>query len=100
MSDLGSKIYRGYLRVAFLRNMQYTYLGDRNTDPALKGAPCNAVRRADGKCIRGRNGSMLVALEDGRQMVVIGRLLRKGTPEESVLHEKNKKGSKRKDPLG
>jgi hypothetical protein len=36
-----------------------------------------AVRRADGKCIRGKNGSMLVQFEDGRKMVVVGRLLRK-----------------------
>jgi hypothetical protein len=57
--------------------MEYIYLGDRNTDPALKGARCKAVRRADGKCIRGKNGSMLVELEEGRRMVVIGRLLRK-----------------------
>ncbi|RYD93537.1 MAG: hypothetical protein EOP50_10975 [Sphingobacteriales bacterium] len=57
--------------------MEYRYLGDRNTDPALKGVHCSAVRRADGKCIRGRNGSMLVRLEDDRTMVVIGRLLRR-----------------------
>jgi hypothetical protein len=56
---------------------EYKYLGDRNTDPALKGARCYGVLRADGKTIRGRNGSMLVKLEDGRKMVVIGRLLRK-----------------------
>ncbi|GAA4332267.1 hypothetical protein [Flaviaesturariibacter amylovorans] len=63
-----------------MRNTEYPtyrYLGDRHTDPALKGALCTAVRRADGKCIRGRNGSMLVQLEDGRKMVVLGRLLRK-----------------------
>ncbi|RYY98748.1 MAG: hypothetical protein EOO11_07130 [Chitinophagaceae bacterium] len=55
----------------------YTYLGDRHTDPALKGISCTAVRRADGKCIRGRNGSMLVQLADGRMQVLPGRLLRK-----------------------
>jgi hypothetical protein len=38
--------------------MDYRYLGDRNTCEQLKGKFCNAVRRADGKCIRGRNGSM------------------------------------------
>ena len=57
--------------------MEYVYLGDRNTDPQLKNRPCNAVRRADGKCIRGRNGSMLVLFEDGRLMVIVARLLRK-----------------------
>ena len=56
---------------------RYYYLGDRMTDPALKGATCTAVRREDGKCIRGRNGSMLVAFDSGRTAVVIGRLLRK-----------------------
>lgn len=54
----------------------YKYLGDRLTDPLIKGAQCKAVRRADGKCIRGKNGSMLVEFESGKH-VVIGRLLRK-----------------------
>ena len=56
--------------------MDYVYLGDRNTADTLKKKGCNAVRR-NGKCIRGRNGSMLVCFEDGREMVVVGRLLRK-----------------------
>jgi hypothetical protein len=56
--------------------MTYRYLGDRHTDPALKGACCTAVRLQDGKCIRGKNGSMLVEFESGKA-VVIGRLLRK-----------------------
>lgn len=55
---------------------QYKYLGDRFTDPKLKGAICQAVRRSDGKCIRGRNGSMLVEF-NGVKTNVIGRLLRK-----------------------
>jgi hypothetical protein len=54
----------------------YIYLGDRFTDPKFKGQECQAVRRSDGKCIRGRNGSMLVKFE-GRPVVVIARLLRK-----------------------
>jgi hypothetical protein len=58
---------------------QYTYRGDRHTDPALKGAMCTAVRRADGRCIRGRNGSMLVQFADGRRVVALGRQLRKVT---------------------
>lgn len=57
----------------------YLYLGDRLTDPALKGAQVHAVRRTDGKCIRGR-GSMLVVTDDGRRIVVIARLLRKVQP--------------------
>lgn len=56
--------------------MTYKYLGDRLTRPDLKGAHCRAVRRADGKCIRGKNGSMLVEFESGKA-VIIGRLLRK-----------------------
>lgn len=54
---------------------EYIYLGDRFTAPELKGKTCSAVRQ-NGKCIRGRNGSMLVAFE-GRPVVVIARLLRK-----------------------
>lgn len=46
------------------------------TAPGLKGSRCNAVKREDGKCIRGKNGSMLVEFE-GKKHVVIGRLLRK-----------------------
>jgi hypothetical protein len=56
--------------------MSYRYLGDRHTDPALKGMLCKAVRRVDGKCIRGKT-NMLVVGEDGKRYVVIGRLLRK-----------------------
>jgi hypothetical protein len=56
--------------------MKYIYLGDRNTDPSPKKKSCKAVHRADGKCIRGKNGSMLVEM-DGKKMIVIGRLLRK-----------------------
>lgn len=55
----------------------YIYLGDRHTDPALKKQPCNAVRREDGKCIRGKNSNMLVQFQDGTKHVVVGRLLRK-----------------------
>lgn len=55
---------------------EYTYLGDRHTSTAFKGQPCSAVRRPDGKCIRGRNGSMLVCFW-GVNVVVLARLLRK-----------------------
>lgn len=56
---------------------EYYYLGDRFTDPDLRGAKCSAVRRKDGKCIRGKNGNMLVMFEGGRRVNVVGRLLRK-----------------------
>lgn len=60
--------------------MEYLYRGDRLTDPSLVGQPCKAVRRPDGKCIRGKNGSMLVEFSDGRVVVVLGRQLRKLEP--------------------
>jgi hypothetical protein len=56
--------------------MDYHYIGDRSTDPSLKKQFCNAVRK-NNKCIRGKNGSMLVEFENGKKTVVIGRLLRK-----------------------
>lgn len=56
--------------------MDYIYLGDRHTDTTLRKQGCSAVRR-NGKCIRGKNGSMLVVFEDGIQRVVTARLLRK-----------------------
>ncbi|MFD2936292.1 hypothetical protein [Spirosoma flavum] len=60
---------------------RYRYIGDRMTDPTLKGQRCTAVLQLNGKCIRGRNGSMLVEFESGRIANVIGRLLRKVAPE-------------------
>jgi hypothetical protein len=57
--------------------MEYQYLGDRYTDPLLKKMLCTAVKRKDGKCIRAKNGSMLVQSVNGKKLVVIGRLLRK-----------------------
>ncbi len=55
----------------------YFYLGDKFTNSDLKGKQCMAVRRPDGKCIRGRNGAMLVEFENAEKVIVIGRLLRK-----------------------
>lgn len=55
----------------------YIYRGDRLTDGDLRYQRCTAVRRADGKTIRGANGNMLVRFEDGRTAVVLGRQLRK-----------------------
>ena len=56
--------------------MEYVYLGDRNTDPVYKKRHCRAVRQ-NGKCIRGKNGNMLVQFEDGTTVNVVARLLRK-----------------------
>lgn len=55
---------------------EYRYIGSKITDDIYRGAECNAVRRENGKCIRGKNGSMLVEF-DGVKVNVIGRLLRK-----------------------
>jgi hypothetical protein len=59
------------------KSPEYIYLGDKKTDPLLKQQPCIAVRRKDGKCIRGKNGAMLVQFSKGAPCVVMGRLLRK-----------------------
>lgn len=67
---------RSHMNTSSDHDMEYIYLGDRNTNPVLKKKLCKAVRR-NGKCIRGRNGSMLVQMEDGKYMVVTARLLRK-----------------------
>jgi hypothetical protein len=55
---------------------EYVYRGDKQTAESIRGKLCAAVRREDGKCIRGKNGTMLVSF-DGKKAVVIGRLLRK-----------------------
>nr|DAF15047.1 MAG TPA: hypothetical protein [Caudoviricetes sp.] len=39
-----------------MNEMDYIYLGDKMTRPELRRMPCRAVRRFDGKCIRGKNG--------------------------------------------
>lgn len=57
--------------------MTYKYLGDRFTDPKYKGMLCDAVKKPNGKCIRGRNGNFLVKFENSETVVVVGRLLRK-----------------------
>ncbi|TGE29558.1 hypothetical protein [Hymenobacter metallicola] len=57
----------------------YRYLGDRLarlSGSPLVGQHCRAVHDERGKCIRGRNGSMLVEFATGRA-VVPGRQLRK-----------------------
>lgn len=64
----------------------YRYLGDRLgrlSGSALVGQLCRAVLDARGKCIRGRNGSMLVEFASGRA-VVLGRQLRKVAAEPAL----------------
>lgn len=56
----------------------YTYLGDKLTAPELVNRPCRSVIREDGRCIRGRNGSMLVMFDkETAPRVVLARRLRK-----------------------
>lgn len=61
--------------------MTYKYLGDKHTDPRHKGQLCEAVRRENGKCTRGKNGNFLIQFASGEKVVVIGRLLRKNKHE-------------------
>lgn len=57
---------------------EYIYMGDRLTCYQHKDKLCAAVRRPDGKCIRGKNGNMLVQFyNDGTTAVVLGRRLRR-----------------------
>ncbi|AYA36997.1 hypothetical protein D3Y59_07970 [Hymenobacter oligotrophus] len=60
----------------------YRYLGDRLArlmGSALVGQLCQPVLDGRGKCLRGRNGSMLVRFAGG-PAVVLGRQLRKVPP--------------------
>lgn len=54
---------------------EYIYIGAKDTDESLKRQQCSAVRK-NGKCIRGKNGNMLVSFGN-KKCVVIARLLRK-----------------------
>lgn len=55
--------------------MRYLYLGDALTRSDLRGAPCDPVRRPDGKCIVG-GSKMLVRFASGEEHVVLRRRLR------------------------
>lgn len=55
--------------------MRYVYLGDKHTDPVLRGALCDPIKREDGKCIVG-GSKQLVVFEDGTRHVVLRRRLR------------------------
>lgn len=54
---------------------RYVYLGDKLTNDALKGQPCDPVLRPDGKCVVGAS-KQLVRFADGRIVVVLRRRLR------------------------
>jgi hypothetical protein len=54
----------------------YCYRGDRITSDSYRNQKCKAILRRDGKCIRGKNGNMLVEFEN-KKVVVLARQLRK-----------------------
>jgi hypothetical protein len=54
----------------------YIYRGDRYTDNRYKIQPCLPVLSNAGKCIRGKNGNMLVSFQSGT-VVVLARQLRR-----------------------
>lgn len=55
--------------------MDYIYRGDRFTQEKYRYKECSAIRTDRGKCIRGRNGNMLVRFYNGDIVVVMGRRL-------------------------
>lgn len=61
---------------------EYIYKGDKlaRLSSPFAGQECSALRRPNGKCIRGKNGNMLVHF-NGEAVVVPARQLRKVTTE-------------------
>lgn len=70
-------------------NQDYIYLGDKLTDEKYKDKHCTAVRRADGKCIRGKNSNMLVEF-NGIKVVILARRLRKKNKENEQIRNLRK----------
>ena len=54
----------------------YLYRGDRYTDDKYKLQPCLPVLSNEGKCIRGKNGNMLVSFQSGSCNVLARQLRR------------------------
>lgn len=54
----------------------YLYRGDRYTDGKYKLQPCSPVLSNAGKCIRGKNGNMLVSFQSG-SCIILARQLRR-----------------------
>lgn len=54
----------------------YLYRGDKLTSPELKMQPCIPVLQSNGKCIRGKNGNMLVSFESAKTIVLARQLMR------------------------
>jgi hypothetical protein len=55
----------------------YVYLGDRMSDPALRGRHCTAVLTGRGKCICGRGAMLVLFVRETTPRVVLRRMLRK-----------------------
>lgn len=54
----------------------YLYRGDKMTSSELKMQPCIPVLQSNGKCIRGKNGNMLVSFKSGTNIVLARQLRR------------------------
>jgi hypothetical protein len=54
----------------------YIYRGDRYTDVKYKMQVCQPVLTSTGKCIRGKNGNMLVSFQSGICNVLARQLRR------------------------
>jgi hypothetical protein len=54
----------------------YLYRGDRYTDNKYKLQPCSPVLSNTGKCVRGKNGNMLVSFQS-ESCIVLARQLRR-----------------------
>jgi hypothetical protein len=76
----------------------YIYRGDRYTDVQYKMQPCLPVLTSTGKCIRGKNGNMLVSFQSGicnvlaRQLRRIDKLILKmDSKQETTVKQRNKR---------
>ena len=67
-----------YMNLKELLNAGYIYIyrGDKMTSPELKMQHCIPVLKSNGKCIRGKNGNMLVSFESGTNIVLARQLRR------------------------
>lgn len=64
--------YQEFINQGFI----YLYRGDRYTDDKYKLQPCSPVLSNEEKCIRAKNGNMLVSFQSGT-VVILARQLRR-----------------------
>jgi hypothetical protein len=76
----------------------YIYRGDRLTDIQYKMQPCLPVLSSTGKCIRGKNGNMIVSFQSvscnvlARQLRRIDKLILKmDSKQETTVKQRNKR---------